>query len=154
MAVQWIKEAGWTAKQAASVFCVSRTYIAIALRLSDADRLRLANDKLKLAALNRDYCRRLAEDRDQRLWREAEELQREAQVQAVEDYFEEVELDRLLDRVVALYRPEPLIKELEVALQRHGHDLSQLVVSVSRSGPEGLMAALDAATAPHAIAAE
>jgi hypothetical protein len=46
-----INEKGWSAKRAAGLFCVNRTYVALAHRLSEADRLRLIKGEISLSEL-------------------------------------------------------------------------------------------------------
>jgi hypothetical protein len=71
-------ESGWLSlKDAAASLCVNRTYLMLARRLDDDDRLRLAHGELKLARVFRDYQQRLAEQRAQR-----EQAERAAQEQA------------------------------------------------------------------------
>jgi hypothetical protein len=150
-----IKDRGWGAKQAAALFCVNRAYLGLALHLTNDDLVKLARGELKLATLWQDHRRHLAERRAQRVAEErAAKVQAEceAQVRAVDDVLERVGVDCLVDRLVTRSGPQDLLEELDVALQRRGQDLAQLVVSVCR--PDRLTAALDILTAPHRIAAE
>ena len=73
LAVDLIENGGWSLKDAAAALCVNRTYLMLARHLDDADRLRLADGKLKLAKVYRDYCQRIAEQRAQQ-----EQAEREA----------------------------------------------------------------------------
>ena len=56
-----IKDGWGPEREAAGLFSVCPTYVALARKLSDADRGRLARGELKLAALWQNYRRRLAE---------------------------------------------------------------------------------------------
>ena len=61
-----VQECGWTAKRAAGLLCVNRSYLDLARKLSDDDRRQLARGELKLSELWRNHRRQLAERRAQR----------------------------------------------------------------------------------------
>ena len=155
LAAGMIKESGWTAKQTAGAFCVSPTYLGLALKLGDPDRLRLARGELKLSALHKDHLQRLTERRAQRLAEERAarvQAERAREVAAVDGVLESVGLDCVVDRIVSRNGPRDLIEELDVALQRRGQDFARVLAGVL--GPDRLMGALDLITAPSASAAK
>jgi hypothetical protein len=123
-----VKECGWSAKQAAGLLCVNQAYVGLARQLSDDDWLRLARGELKLAAVYKDHRQCLAERRAERMAAACEaevQAEREAEVRALDDVLlGPVGIDRVVDRIVSHFGPQPLL------------------------------AALDAITAPHAVAAE
>jgi hypothetical protein len=67
IAAGMIKESGWSTRQAAGAFCVNRTYLGLARKLSDDDRQRLAAGELKLSTLYKDHLRHLADAKLDRL---------------------------------------------------------------------------------------
>jgi hypothetical protein len=155
IAAGMIKQNGWTAKQAAGVFCVNPTYVGLAQHLNDVDRLRLARGELRLSQLHKEHQQRLAERRAQRLAAEREakvQAEREAQIRAVDAILQTVGFDRVVDRIVTHFGPEPLLKELDVSLQRSGRDLGGIIARVIE--PNRIMRVLDQLTQPTAIAAE
>jgi hypothetical protein len=115
---------GWSVKRAASVFTCCAAYINLAKTLTDSDRAKLARGELRMAALWRDYRRRLAERRAQAEAAAQAEREAQARVRAVDGVLTAVGLDRVVERIVTVFGPEPL------------------------------MAALDRLTAPPAVAAE
>jgi hypothetical protein len=154
-AADMVKERGWSAKRAAALFCVSPTYLGLALKLGVDDQGRLARGELKLSDLHKDNLRRLFERRARRLAEERAarvQAERARAVAAVDGVLESVGLDCVVDRIVSRNGPRELLEELDVALQRRGQDLPALVVAVCR--PDRVMGALDLLTAPHAVAAE
>ena len=70
-AADMVKERGWSAKRAAALFCVSPTYLGLALKLGVDDQGRLARGELKLSDLHKDNLRRLFERRARRLAEDA-----------------------------------------------------------------------------------
>ena len=141
---------GWSVRRAAAVFCSNPSYIGRAKSLSATDRARLARGELRIAELWKDYRRRLDERRAQRLAAEREakvRAEREAQTRAIDGLLASVGIDRIVDRIINAFGPEPLLEELDVCLRRSGRDLGQLVVTVS--GPDRVLHALDSITAPN-----
>jgi hypothetical protein len=123
VAAGMVLENGWTAQQAAGLLGVCPTYVGLARHLGADDRLRLARGELKLSDVYKDHLRHLAESRAQRLAEERAarmQAERAAQVRAVDDVLERVGLDRVVGRIVEHHGPEPLLEELDVALQRRG----------------------------------
>jgi hypothetical protein len=174
VAAGMVEQNGWTQKQAAGLCCVNVAYVGLVQRLNDEDRLRLSRSEIKLSHLWKNYRRDLAERRAKRLAayaevqaqaeREAREAQvraeREAQVRAereeqgraIDTVLGTVSFDRVVERIVAHFGPEPLLEELDILLQRNGRDLSQLILRACDR--ERVMRVFDAVTAPQAVAAE
>jgi hypothetical protein len=155
VAAGMVKQNGWTQKQAAGLLCVNPGYVGLVGRLNDEDLLKLSRRELKLSRLWKDYRRGLAERRTKRLAVEREaqvRAERKAQVRAVDTVLETVSFDRVVERIMAHFGPEPLLEELDILLQRNGRDLSQLILRVCDR--ERVMRVFDAVTAPQAVAAE
>jgi hypothetical protein len=154
VAARWVDE-GWPATKAAGLACVNPTYVWLAHRLNEDERSKLVSGELKLAWLHKEHCQYLAERRAQQVAAEREvqaQVEREEQVRAVDAVLGTVSFDRVVERIVANFGPEPLLEELDILLQRNGRDLSQLILRVCDR--ERVMRVFDAVTAPQAMAAE
>jgi hypothetical protein len=124
---------GWPTRQTAGLLCVSQTYVNLVRRLDKSERVKLTRGELKLARLHKEHLQQLAERRAQRLAAEREakvQAEREEQARAVDTVLETVSIDRVVERIVAHFGPEPLLEELDILLQRNGRDLSQLILRV------------------------
>jgi hypothetical protein len=146
---------GWTAQQAAAVVGVNRCYLGLAKRLDEADLKRLAEGKLTLAQLHKDYVRRLAERRSER---RASRLAAEVRVQMdaariaeqeriIADALQNVGADRVFDHFLDRYGSGVLIQVLNGSLNRHGVDVVEAVITAC--GGDRVMRALDRYTQPE-----
>ena len=155
LAAKMVSEHGWSQRQAAGLMCVPPCYVALVGRLNESDHWKLIRGELRLAPLWRDYRRGLAERRAQRLVaeRKAEvKAAREEQDRMIDTVLQTVAFDRVVDRAVTQFGPEPLLEELDVALQRSGRDLGQVLTRVIE--PDRIMRVLDQLTTPQLVAAE
>ena len=108
LAVGLIENGGWSLKDAAASLCVNRTYLMLARRLDDDDRLRLARSELKLAQVYRDYRQQLEQsERAKRFGNGGTAILSDA---VIENIVREVGVDRVWRVVDKLTSPElPLV---------------------------------------------
>jgi hypothetical protein len=160
LAAGMVLEKGWTAKHAASVMCVSPTYVGLVRHLDEDGRHRLLVGDLTLAQLHRERRQHLAErrckERDDEIERAGlEALMREGREEAaqrVDDVLDAVALDRVIEGIVDRFGAKPLLSDLDLVLSRQGRDIVALVTDLF--GAERVWRALDRITAPLAEAAE
>jgi len=121
-AVKLVTQRGWSQRTAAVVFGVSQGYISVVRRASTADRRRLARGEISLAELYRGRYRRQrpVPGREQSVadpvlakwlaWRQRSEAENAV---AVDDFMVSIGPDRVLERIVAKFGPEPLMASLD-----------------------------------------
>jgi hypothetical protein len=160
------EQQGWPTKEVASLFAVCRAYVDLARGADEDTRNKLLAGAITLAQLHRNRAHRRAErwaqqqaeterQEAEQAAAEREALARaehEAQTRQIDMLIDDVGFNHVIDRLVDRLGAEFSIDALDVSLRRHGCDTIRVILDFF--GPNTLMAAIDAATAPVRVAAE